>query len=89
VLAQPIHARPTVARTTTQTKWRWGPGEELLTNAAKEFDASENELQSGLQQRPGFLEGRPGNTRSLRIRLADGTVATHEVVDTTRLADDG
>lgn len=32
--------------------------EQLLTNAAKEFGALEDDLKSALQQRPGFLEGR-------------------------------
>ena len=32
--------------------------EELITTAAKEYGAPENLVESALQQRPGFLEGR-------------------------------
>ena len=48
--------------------------EELLVNTAKEFGASESQLESALKHRPGLLEGR-GLTRLRYIHCVQAVIA--------------
>jgi cytidylate kinase len=48
--------------------------EELLVNTAKEFGASESQLESALKHRPGLLEGR-GLTKLHYVHCAQAVIA--------------